>query len=79
MKSETTKCEKMYILKDEITGEIFKIHSKKLALEKAEIRVSYHNSEFWYEYCGKHMPENAEYVVDGNEITIRRKQNENRD
>lgn len=63
----------MFILKDEIAGEIIETYSKKRALEEAEQRVLYHNSTFCYRYRGKHMPENAEYVIDGNRITIRRK------
>lgn len=59
---------------DNINGEILDINDKYDAFREAKSRVKFHNSEFNYQYRGKHYSQNAEMIVEFDKIIIRSKQ-----
>ena len=62
------------LIKDNIDGVILSINDYMDAIREAKSRVSFHNSEFNYSHKGKHYSQNAEMIIDGDTITIQRKE-----
>lgn len=58
---------------DYIDGVILTIDDRMDAIREAASRVKWHNSEFNYQHRGHHYSQNAEYKIDGDTISIRRK------
>ena len=58
---------------DNISGEILTINDRMDAIRESRSRVKFYNSEFNYSHRGKHYSQNAEYIINGDTITIRRK------
>lgn len=56
---------------DNIVGEMIGGLDRMSAIEEAERRVKYHNSEFCYEHRGKHYCANAIMEINNNTITIK--------
>ena len=61
-------------IRDEITYELLTIEDYMNAIRESKSRVSFHNSEFNYSHRGKHYPQNAEMIIEGDTIVIRRKE-----
>ena len=60
-------------INDYITGELITISDYMDAYREAKSRIRFHNSEFNYAHRGKHYCQNAEMVIEGDLIIIRRK------